>query len=523
MRCRYDDGDGNVDRSSRRRSRRRSPPARTYCSSTHPSFPSVGTDGDMFGKDFTFQNGELAHGAMGQRNDLGPPTFFLRDATRDATTGWVTSSRDGAGLATSLRLRRPRTGHAGRAAFRRGAEDVRLLRRRRPPRRPTGRASRRRVPSRARTRTSRPGSTTTTTASGAPCASSGSSPAPRVTKRFTLYRRRGPRVLPVGVGVERDRARPSTPTSPRPASSPAATVATARPSAAPGTYRLCCDPFGRPQQVVGAKHSRLARRSTDRTAAVPYSDTWERSSTYCVNGDLLEPSSADLLVGRDQRRSTTTRSDAFGRITSVTEPTGDVHDLRLRRQRQGRRRSRRAPQIADLRARLDRSPALRDDARRRDRSRTSSIGSLGNVRQETRPGGVVVTRHVRLRGTAHREDAGGLKYARATATTGGRPAWTAAPGFARRRLPRGQADAPLRLQPVPTIGPVVDEQFEYGDAGGRLSKLVTTSAGNGGLSLSASQTWTYGTSASPSTTGIRARTGGVPGRQHPTPTACRRR
>jgi hypothetical protein len=37
----------------------------------------------------------------------------------------------------------------------------------------------------------------------------------------------------------------------------------------------------------------------------------------------------------------------------------------------------------------------------------------------------------------------------------------------------------------------VDEQFEYADAGGRLSKLVT-SAGNGGLALSASQTFNYG-------------------------------
>jgi hypothetical protein len=36
------------------------------------------------------------------------------------------------------------------------------------------------------------------------------------------------------------------------------TYGTARPSAAPGTYSMCWDPFGRPQQIVGAKHSSLA-------------------------------------------------------------------------------------------------------------------------------------------------------------------------------------------------------------------------------------------------------------------------
>ena len=43
---------------------------------------------------------------------------------------------------------------------------------------------------------------------------------------------------------------------------------------------------------------------------------------------------------------------------------------------------------------------------------------------------------------------------------------------------------------IPTIGPVVDEQFTYDGNNGRLSQLVT-SVGNGDLSSTTTQTWTY--------------------------------
>ena len=40
-----------------------------------------------------------------------------------------------------------------------------------------------------------------------------------------------------------------------------------------------------------------------------------------------------------------------------------------------------------------------------------AIGSLGNVRRETRPGGLVLTRQFDFAGRVTREDAGGSKYA----------------------------------------------------------------------------------------------------------------
>ncbi len=69
---------------------------------TYPSFPgSVGMDGDMFGKDFTYQNGQLV--SAGWIKGSGAPPFLFRNLTRDATTGWITGSTDSAGLTTTYR------------------------------------------------------------------------------------------------------------------------------------------------------------------------------------------------------------------------------------------------------------------------------------------------------------------------------------------------------------------------------------------------------------------------------------
>ncbi len=102
LRCRYDDGAGSVDREFSKTFSASTTPSRTYCSDNHPVFPaSVGTDGDAFGKAYTWRNGELLSSRW-INGSAGTSTFWLRSYDRDATTGWVTASRDGAGLATKF-------------------------------------------------------------------------------------------------------------------------------------------------------------------------------------------------------------------------------------------------------------------------------------------------------------------------------------------------------------------------------------------------------------------------------------
>ena len=98
--CRYNDGAGNADREFTRTLASTSTPSRTYCSANYPAFPaSVGMDGDMFGKDLTYQNGQLVK--AGRIKGSGTPPFFFKNLARDATTGWITASTDSAGLTTT--------------------------------------------------------------------------------------------------------------------------------------------------------------------------------------------------------------------------------------------------------------------------------------------------------------------------------------------------------------------------------------------------------------------------------------
>ena len=90
------------------------------------------------------------------------------------------------------------------------------------------------------------------------------------------------------------------------------------------------------------------------------------------------------------------------------------------------------------------------------------------------------------------------RSSRCTATTGRAPAPTGAPTPRAAPIPAGKLTRRYGYNYLPTIGPVVDESFEYGDGGGRLSKL-TTSTGNGDLSATVSQTWSYDSLGLPST------------------------
>ncbi len=493
LRCRYDDGDGNVDKEFYKTFAAATTPARTYCSNNHPTFPaSVGLDGDLFGKDFTWQNGELLS-ARFVKGSVGTPTFSTRSYARDTTTGWVSSSRDSAGLATSYlydslgrvtQITPPPAGELRTFVCYEGPNATTAYR-----------------ASSAQACPVSPGNAGVKTwehfdydGLGRNAREKKLVPGAGVSKRFRLYDAAGNAhflsewvVDSTAENVTADLATACVFSD--------GNFATRRPSSAPGTYSLCFDPFGRPQQIVGSKHSSL--QTVDRKdGAVWYSRTLEAALTYCLNGTFANLQSAACSPG-GINATTTARKDAFGRMTSVTEPSGDatthLYDVnsKLTKVIQG-------SQVRTFA--FDSAGLLRSESTPEGGTVTyDSIGSLGNVRQETRPGGVVVSRQFDFAGRITREDAGGLKYA-VHCYDGAGPCADGSANHPGGAYPAGKLTRRYGYNYVPAIGPVVDETFEYGDAGGRLSKL-TTSAGNGGLTTAVSQTWTYDTLGLPSTHG----------------------
>ena len=491
LRCRYDDGNGTTDKEFYKTFPSPTTPGRTYCSTQHPNFPaSVGLDGDSFGKDFTWQNGELLS-ARFVKGAVGTPTFPTRSYVRDATTGWVRFSNDSAGLATKYdydslgrvtQVTPPAAGELRTFVCYEGPNATTAYR--------AASAQACPVP---------PGSAGVKTWEHFDYDGLGRSarekkllPGAGVSKRFRLYDAAGNAHFR-SEWVADSVAETVAPDLATACVFPGGNFATRRPSGAPGTYSLCYDPFGRPQQIVGSKHSSL--QTVDRKdGTVWYSSTLEAALTYCLNGTFTNLQSAACSAG-GINATTTARKDAFGRLTSVTEPTGDVttylYDVnsKLTKVTQG-------TQVRTFS--FDSAGLLRSESTPEGATVTyDSIGSLGNVRQETRPGGLVVARTFDFAGRITREDAGGAKHA-VHCYDGAGVCADGSPNHAGGAHPAGKLTRRYGYNYVPTIGPVVDETFEYGDAGGRLSKL-TTSAGNGGLSTTVSQTWVYDTLGLPST------------------------
>lgn len=478
--CRYNDGAGNADKEFSRTLSSSSTPPRTYCSSNYPSFPtSVGLDGDLFGKDSTYQNGQLVR--AGWINGSGTPPFYFKNLTRDATTGWITASTDPAGLTTTYQY-----DSLGRVVWIDPTADLSTF-----------------VCYESATATSAYRAAAKQTCPVAPTNLALTTwshydydglgrllrerrlqPAAAVSKRFTLYD---------GLGNAKFSSEWVADAASETVSATLATAcvfaggnyATARPATAVGTYRLCFDPFGRAQQIVGAKHSSLS--TVDRTdGSSLYSDSREAALTYCLNATFANLQAATCNPG-GLSATVTTQKDAFGRIVSVTEPGGDVTSYAY-----------------DVNAKLtavtqgSQSRAFAYDAAGFLRSETtperstvtySSIGSLGNVRSETRPGGVTVTRLFDFAGRPTEEDAGGGKYL-VNCYDGTATCVDGSANFSGGTAHAGKLTRRYGYNWIPTAGPTVDEQFTYSGNNGRLSQLLT-SVGNGDLSVAASQSWTY--------------------------------
>ncbi len=501
LRCRYVDGEGNVDKEFYKTFAAASAPARTYCTNNHPTFPgSVGLDGDLFGKDFTWQNGELLS-ARFVKGSVGTPTFPTRSYVRDGTTGWVSASHDTSGLQTKYLYDS------------------------------LGRVTQITPPAAGELRSfvcyEGPNATTAYRASSAQaCPVSPGNPSVKTWEHFDydgLGRNAREKKLLPGAGVAKrfrlyDAAGNPHFRSEWVADSTSETVtanlatacvfsggnfATMRPSAAPGTFSLCFDPFGRPQQIVGSRHSSLQTVDRKDGPAI-YSQTLEAVLTYCLNGTFTNLQSAACSAG-GINSTTTTRKDAFARTTSVTEPSGDVttyaYDVnsKLTRVTQG----------AQVRSfAYDAAGLLRSESTPEGGLVTyDAVGSLGNVLRETRHGGLIVTRQFDFAGRLAREDAGGWKYS-VHCYDGTGVCIDGSPNSPGGAYPGGKLTRRYGYNYLPTIGPIADEAFEYGDAGGRLSKL-TTSTGNGDLASSVSQSWTYDSLGLPATHN-HPRAGGAP-------------
>jgi RHS repeat-associated protein len=478
--CRYDDGAGNADKEFTRTLAASSPPARTYCSGTYPSFPgSVGTDGDMFGKDFTHLNGQLLK--AGWIKGSGTPPFYFKNLARDATTGWITASTDSAGLTTVYKY-----DSLGRVVLIDPTDDLSTF--------VCYESASATSAYRSALKQSCPVTATNpslTTWShydydglGRLLREKRLQPAGAVSKRFTLYD---------ALGNARFHSEWVPDSTGESVSANLATACafsggnygTARPSSTPGTYRMCFDPFGRPQQTVGAKHTSLS--TVDRSdGASFYSDTRESVLTYCLNATFANLQTAACSPG-GLNATAITQKDALGRITSVTEPGSDVasyaYDVngKLKAVTQGGQSRAFAYDAAGL-LRSETTPE-------RGTVSYDSIGSLGNVRSETRPGGLTVTRLFDFAGRLSEEDAGGRKYL-VNCYDGTGSCVDGSANFAGGTARNGRLTRRYGYNWIPTIGPIVDEQFTYSGTNGRLSQLATL-VGNGDLSAATTQTWTY--------------------------------
>ncbi|MFY9551657.1 MAG: RHS repeat-associated core domain-containing protein [Thermoanaerobaculia bacterium] len=481
LHCRYDDGAGNVDKEYRKTFSSGSPPTPPYCPN---SFPNVGTDGDAFGKDYTWQNGELLS-ARWINGSPGTPTFSTRSYTRDTTTGWVKTSSDSAGRTTSYLY-----------------DGLGRVTRIDPP-----------VATELKTFVCYEGPNATTayrasSAQACPVAFTNASaktwehydydglgrgirqkrrlPGAQVSKHFSLFDAAGNSHFSSEWVADATSEGVS-------AALPTACIfsngsfATARPASAPGSYRMCYDPFGRPQQTIGSKHSSL--RTMDRKdGAAWYSDTFESAQTYCVNGTFTNLQAASCSAGGFHTVASA-RKDAFGRLTAATEASGETtsyqYDVsaKLTRVTQG---------IQTRVFEYDANGFLRKQTTPEEGVMTyDAIGSLGNVRQETRPGALLVARKFDFAGRLTQQDAGGLKF-QVNCYDGTGACVDGSPNSFGGAYPGGKLTRRYGYNYVPTAGPTVDESFEYGDGAGRLTR-VTTATGNGDLSASVSQTWSYDT------------------------------
>jgi RHS repeat-associated protein len=276
---------------------------------------------------------------------------------------------------------------------------------------------------------------------------------------------------------------------------------TLQPSSAPGTYSLCFDPFGRPQQVVGSSFSSLT--TVDRkelTTSITgqtfvstwYSDTREATTVACLNGALL----SDGTCGAGGANSTTTAAkDAFGRVTSVTEPnnvmtsyTYDVNSKLTQVQQPG---------LQNRAFVYDLWGFLRSEMTPEKSTVNYNLyNSLGNVVTETEPDSTVRNRTydfaARLTGITATTTLGTTRFLTSCydGTSSSCVDGTANSSGGDRPLGKLTRRTGFNYLLGTAAAPKVIEDFAYLNPAGRLSSR-TVSVGTGGENLSVTENWTY--------------------------------
>ena len=382
-------------------------------------------NGDVFATDYTYQNGQRVSARA--VNGSSQASWLKYDVSRDSATGWITSSRDTAGLQMSY------------------VYDS------------LGRPTSITPPGEAATNVSYPSAVQTiaTRNGGA---------------GLTIYEEydydglgrigREMRQMP-GAGSYAVKTHAYDPNGQGTFDSewgsctdPSSTCLTANPA---GTAYSNFDPFGRARQIQRADGSIVTVDFTDGT--ILHSDTLHKVTTKVNTGAVAGYPQTDA--------NTLTRRDAFGRITSVTEPGGDVttygYDVigKLTSVAQG----------AQTRTfSYDRFGFLRSETTPEKGAVTyDSIGSLGNVRQQTEPGSLVLSRLFDYAGRPT-----------SVSSNEGRTYVTNTYDETSHGSSLGKLTTSVSTNYALAPPPTVTESYWYAGAGGRLS-TKTTAVSTGGL------------------------------------------
>ena len=253
-----------------------------------------------------------------------------------------------------------------------------------------------------------------------------------------------------------------------------------------GTTTSDFDPFGRPRLIVGADNFQTTVSFAD--GGSTYSDTLKTVNVFGIAG------TTGTITA-----TTVTRSDAFGRVISVTEPSAPAADVtdylydvagKLVKVTQGGQSrtylydsfgfplTQSTPEAGGVDFQTISGSILYSD-----------VGSLGNVRSRRDGGTVTQTLLYDAAGRLKTQTAGGTTYVTncwdgdATA-----PCVSAGGTYRTGRLTQ-------RIGANPGKPSTVTDTFTYSGLGGRLSRKdvsVTNTAPSGGT-LTAVQDWTYNT------------------------------
>jgi len=455
------------------------PPPNNVCSAYYPSIPTIAPNSDFFAQASTFQNGQLL--TRRWRNGAGTMSWYSRNYTRDSQTGWVTFSTDTAGLATGYRY--DSLGRVTQVS---------------PPSEAVTTISYMNSPTVQQTTATRNGGTGLSTTQTYDYDGLGRMIRERrlmadgtYAKRFTKYDTRGSAYFSSEWVADS-----TSETISAGLQTFCGSFSTYRPASAPGTYRLCYDPFGRSGQVLGSMFS--SEDLVDRTDAglgptIPYSDTFETTTTRCVGGSLQVDLYEQACGPGGVNAATSSRKDAFGRVTWVMEPGGDVtsygYDVnsRLISVVQGGQTRTFSYDLAGF---------LRQETTPEKGTVTyDSYGSLGNLIQKTE-GGVVSSIAYDAAGRAGCQIDGAWAPGADLSTvcsSGVYPFYSKnsydGAGFAGGTYPGGRLTQRIGYNPGKPSA--VTEQFTYSDPTGRLSSknLLVDTTPQGTINVS--ESWTY--------------------------------